>query len=61
MDWILFIRLIIFITFLLLLTEGIAAVIIARRFVARYLAQHLELEKRVEATERRLRVLEGIT
>ena len=61
MDWIFFIRLIILITFLLILAWDVAAIIFIRRFYARYVTKHRELEVRIEATERRLHMLEEIT
>ncbi len=61
MDWIFFIRLIILITFLLILAWDVTAIVFIRRFYARYVTKHRELEKRLEAAEGRLRVLEGIT
>ena len=60
MDWILFIRLVIFVTFLLLLVEGVVAVIYARRFYALYIRRHHEIELEIENTKRRLRVLEEV-
>ncbi len=61
MDWIFFIRLIILITFLLILVWDIAAIVLIRRFYARYVVRHHELEVRLDAAERRLHVLEEIT
>ena len=60
MDWIFFIRLIILITFLLILIWDVTAIVFIRRFYARYVVRHRELEVRVEATERRLHVLEEL-
>lgn len=51
---IIIIRITIFVTFLLLTGEGIAAVIWATRFAARYERRHKELETRIEALEHRL-------
>jgi hypothetical protein len=48
------VRLIIFITFLLLVAEGVTAIILFKRFYALYVRKHLELEKRVEVLEKRL-------
>jgi len=39
----------------------VTAIVFIRRFYARYVTKHRELEKRLEAAEGRLRVLEGIT
>lgn len=50
---IIIIRTTIFITFLLLLVEGVAAVVWAIRFAARYERRHKELEARVEVLEHR--------
>lgn len=50
---ILIIRITIFVTFLLLVGEGVAAVIWARRFAVRYERRHKELEIRIDALERR--------
>ncbi len=61
MDWIFFIRLIILITFLLILVWDVTAIIFIRRFYARYVTKHRELEVRLEATERRIKALEEIT
>jgi ABC-type iron transport system FetAB permease component len=59
MDWILFIRIIIFVTFLLLLAEGIAAIIISRHLYSVYVRKHHELEVELEQVKRRVMVLEG--
>ena len=61
MDWIFFIRLIILVTFLLILAWDIAAIVFIRRFYARYITRHRELEKRVEAAELRIKLLEAVT
>lgn len=58
MDIIVLIRVVILITFLLLLVEGIAAIILARRAVRIYVRKHRDLETRVEIIERRLPILE---
>jgi hypothetical protein len=50
-DFILIIRVISFLTFILLTAEGVAAIIIGRRFYALYVRKHLELEDRVKALE----------
>jgi hypothetical protein len=50
---IIIIRVIIFVTFLLLVGEGIAAIIWATRFAARYERRHKELEVRIDVLERR--------
>jgi hypothetical protein len=50
----------IFITFLVVMVEGIAGMILVPRFYVRYVAKHLELEKRVEALERRVKILESL-
>ncbi len=60
MDWIFFIRLIILITFLLILVWDVVAIVFIRRFYARYVLKHRELEEKIKATERRLQVLERI-
>ena len=51
MDIILIIRLVIFVTFLLLLVEGIGAFIVGTRFYRLYVRKHLELEDRVKVLE----------
>lgn len=51
---ILLIRAAIWLTFILLIAEGIAAIIWATRFSQNYVRKHRELEVRVEALERRL-------
>ena len=51
MDIVLIIRLVIFVTFLLLVAEGIAAFIIGSRFYRLYVRKHIELEDRVTALE----------
>lgn len=48
------IRWAIFLSFLLLLVEGIAAIIVYRRFVRGYLQRHAELQLRITAIEHRL-------
>lgn len=58
MDWTLFIRIVIFITFLLLLAEGIAAIFLARKALDVYVRKHKELELREKLSERRLKLIE---
>lgn len=58
MVWILLIRWIIFITFLLLLAEGVGAVFLVRWFYARYITKHRELEDDLQSAKRRISVLE---
>jgi hypothetical protein len=55
MDWIFIIRIVIFVTFLLLLVESVGIMFWARHAWKRYLVAHKELEVRVEALERRHR------
>lgn len=52
---ILIIRIIIFVTFLLLLIEGVAAFYWAMRFAARYERRHKELEVRLDKLEQAAR------
>lgn len=49
----LIIRWVIFLTFILLVAEGIAAIIMSRYFYKLYIRKHLELESRVAALERK--------
>lgn len=58
MNWTLFIRIVIFITFLLLLAEGIAAVFLARKALEIYIRKHKDLEIRQRSLERRLKLIE---
>lgn len=51
---ILLIRWAIFLTFILLVVEGIALIIILRRFFTHYERRHQALELRLTAVERRL-------
>ena len=51
------IRWIIFLSFLLLIVEGVVGVIVIRRFFSRYERRHTELEVRLEAVERRLALI----
>lgn len=53
MDWILIVRTVIFVTFLLLVIEGVVALAWAKRFTSLYVRAHKELEVRVETLERR--------
>lgn len=48
------IRIVIWLTFLYLVVGSIVSIIVARKFYIRYIGKHLELEKRVEAVEKRL-------
>lgn len=52
------IRAVIWLTFFLLIAEGVAAIVLARWALANYVRKHRELEVRVEAIERRLTLLE---
>ncbi len=52
MIWITLIRITIGLTFLLLIIEGIGAVILARYFFTFYMRKHRILEVRIEAIER---------
>lgn len=56
--FIIFIRTAIWLTFLLLIVEGITAIIVIRKFYAFYMRRHIALEARVEAVERRLGLAE---
>jgi hypothetical protein len=58
MDWILFIRIVIFVTFLLLLAEGVAAIIMSRHFYGVYIRGHREVEEDIKAHDRRIKALE---
>lgn len=53
MDWIAFFRILIWVTFLLLIIEGISAIFIARLAARYYVRRHLELVQRVERLEKR--------
>jgi hypothetical protein len=53
MDWIIVIRIIIWLTFFLLIIEGIAGIIVISKFYRLYIREHIKLEKRVAALERR--------
>jgi len=57
MVWITLIRIVISLTFLLLIIEGVGAVLFARYFYGVYVREHRVLEVRVEAIERRLDIL----
>lgn len=52
------VRWVIFVTFLIVVAEGIAGMIFIPRFYVRYLAKHMELEAKVDSIDRRLKVLE---
>ena len=54
MWWIILLRIVIWLTFFLLIAEGIIAIIVTRWFYALYVRKHIELEARVMALERRL-------
>lgn len=56
MDWVIFARVSLTLTFLILAAGGPVAIILLRRFMARYMAAHKILESRVEAIERRLQI-----
>jgi hypothetical protein len=58
MTIIVLVRLAIWLTFLLLVVEGIAAIVWATRFSKNYVLKHRELEVRVEGLERRMRLPE---
>ncbi len=53
MTFIIILRWTIFLTFLLLVAEGVAAIVLVRWFYALYIRKHLELEARVTALERK--------
>jgi len=59
MDFVLIVRLVIFVTFLLLLAEGIAAIFLAKRALAFYIKKHKELEIQEKFSERRLTLIEN--
>jgi hypothetical protein len=50
---IIIIRIVIWLTFFLLIAEGIAAIFVIRWFYRFYIREHVKLEGRVEALERR--------
>ena len=54
MLFIILIRIVIWLTFFLLIAEGIAGIIIIRKFYALYIREHIKLADRVTAIERRL-------
>jgi hypothetical protein len=60
MDWILFIRIIIFITFLLLVGEGIGLIFYIKWFYRHYVTKHQELEVELASVKRRVAALEGL-
>jgi len=47
-------RLVILLTFILLVAEGIVAIIMSRYFYKLYIRRHLELQSRVKALETRM-------
>lgn len=55
------VRIAIWLTFFALIAGEIVAVIWARRFTAKYLLKHTELELHVKDLERRLQTLESAT
>ncbi len=57
MIWITLIRIAIWLTFMLLIIEGIGAVILARYFFTSYMREHRILEVRLDAIERRLDIV----
>lgn len=58
MTIIILIRIIIWLTFMLMVVECVAAIILARRAVKVYVKKHRELEIRVDAIERRIALIE---
>ena len=54
MDFITLVRIAIWLTFFLLIIEGIAALIVIRKFYAYYTRRHIEIETRVARIELRL-------
>lgn len=52
------VRVAIWLTFLLLTAEGIAAIVWARRFSRNYVIRHKELEVRIDSLERRMQLTE---
>ena len=54
MIWIILVRIAIWLTFFLLIVEGVVAIFFVRWATRLYVRKHRELEVRVEVTERRL-------
>ena len=54
MDFITLVRIAIWLTFFLLIIEGIAAIIVIHKFYAYYIRRHAELEARIARIELRL-------
>lgn len=59
MDWIVFVRIAIWATFLLLVVGEIAACIFVPRFVAFYLKEHKKLEAEIQVIKRHLKLPEA--